>query len=138
MQRRLRITSNVRNDTLEYLRLVRCGSQVRIPVLELELFAAKVVPKAIELAALVFFTLLIFKGVILNAFPHAARIFIQHAPHGVVRDGASFHCGADPESREELKRWQCRMRLESWYCRRIYTAINDTIDPNPKSEKQST
>lgn len=88
MKRRLRVARDMRHNTLEYLRLVRSGSQIRILILKLDFLPAEVVPKTIKRATLVFFALFIVKGVIFDALPHAGGIFIQNTPHDAVRGGA--------------------------------------------------
>lgn len=103
MQGRLCIARYMRNDTLEYLRLVRIGSRIRILVLELQLFAAKVVSKAMELAALVFFTIFILKGVAFNALPHNGGILVQNAAHGVTRRAHCLTMAQDLDGSEMVK-----------------------------------
>ena len=70
VKRRLSVSCNVRDDALEYLRLVRGSAQLRVEVLKLNLLAAEVVAEAAKLAALVFVPIFVVKRVLFDALPH--------------------------------------------------------------------
>lgn len=81
MKRRLSIAGDVSNYSLEDLGLVRCGSQIGVEILKLDLLAPEVVSKSTKLAALIFIASLIVKFVSLNPLAYKRRVLFQYAAH---------------------------------------------------------
>lgn len=71
----------MRDNSLEYLRLVRFCARLCIQILELDLLTPKIVVEATKLAAIILISAFIFKSMRLDALSHLRRVFIKNASH---------------------------------------------------------
>lgn len=74
----------MRDNALEYLRLVRICAHISIQILQLDFLAPEIVVEPIEFTALVLISSFILKGMCLDTFSHLRRVFVKNAPHLVL------------------------------------------------------
>lgn len=129
MQRGLRVAGDVGDDASKDGGLVGRGARVGVEVLQLDLFATKVVCEAVELAGLVLFAILVGEDVILDAFPHSRRVLIQDAAHcrrtDFARRGPRGSVGGRAGSRG---RGAAGRRIEGNACRRHSERLASGMD----------
>lgn len=78
MQRWLGVASDMRDNTLEYLRFFACRcSQLDIEILQLDLFPPKVIVKPAKLTPFVLITGLVREGMVLDSLAHSCRVLFQ-------------------------------------------------------------
>lgn len=86
MKRGLSIAGDVGNYSLEDLGLIRCGAQVGVEILKLDLLAPEVVSKPTKAAALIFLASLIVKLVSFNSLAYKRRVLFQYTAHRERRE----------------------------------------------------
>jgi hypothetical protein len=83
MERRLRVSRDMRDDALEDLgEIRRRRPELRIQVLELNLLAPEVISESSKVACAILFAFLMVKAVVLDSLPDLGGVLVGWCSHG--------------------------------------------------------